>query len=124
MQKREILQANAALDNLRQNLDMKKLAKEILSEENYARFMKSYKYTFWFQLLGTVSGFLVPSIILFILFHDAAVVALGLAIGVIWMVLWMIISQCIPQSRIYRKFAKWYRQKNASIQELDKIFYL
>ena len=35
MQKRDLIQANASLENLRQNLDMKDFAKEILLEENY-----------------------------------------------------------------------------------------
>ena len=33
MQKRDLIQANASLENLRQNLDMKDFAKEILLEE-------------------------------------------------------------------------------------------
>ena len=37
MQKRDLIQANASLENLRQNLDMKDFAKEILLEENYNR---------------------------------------------------------------------------------------
>ena len=35
MKKRDLIQANASLENLRQNLDMKDFAKEILLEENY-----------------------------------------------------------------------------------------
>ncbi len=33
MQKRDLIQANASLENLRQNLDMKDFAKEILLEK-------------------------------------------------------------------------------------------
>lgn len=43
MQKRDLIQANASLENLRQNLDMKDFAKEILLEENYNKFIRSYK---------------------------------------------------------------------------------
>lgn len=43
MQKRDLIQANASLENLRQNLDMKDIAKEILLEENYNKFIRSYK---------------------------------------------------------------------------------
>ena len=39
MQKRDLIQANASLENLRQNLDMKDFAKEILLEENYNKFI-------------------------------------------------------------------------------------
>ena len=45
MQKRDLIQANASLENLRQNLDMKDFAKEILLEENYNKFIRSYKFT-------------------------------------------------------------------------------
>ena len=41
---------------MRQNMDMKKFAKEVLLDENYKKFMKSYKFTFWSQLLGILSG--------------------------------------------------------------------
>ena len=44
MQKRDLIQANASLENLRQNLDMKDFAKEILLEENYNKFIRSYKF--------------------------------------------------------------------------------
>ena len=46
MQKRDLIQANASLENLRQNLDMKDIAKEILLEENYNKFIRSYKFLF------------------------------------------------------------------------------
>ena len=46
MQKRDLIQANASLENLRQNLDMKDIAKEILLEENYNKFIRSYKFQF------------------------------------------------------------------------------
>ena len=90
MQKRDLIQANASLENLRQNLDMKDFAKEILLEENYNKFIRSYKFTFWFQLIGGV---------------------------------WMLLSMVIPPTRIYRKFAKWYRKSDVSIRDLDEIFY-
>lgn len=51
MQKRDLIQANASLENLRQNLDMKDIAKEILLEENYNKFIRSYK--FQFAVLGS-----------------------------------------------------------------------
>lgn len=53
MQKRDLIQANASLENLRQNLDMKDIAKEILLEENYNKFIRSYK----FQFVGAVMFF-------------------------------------------------------------------
>ena len=46
MQKKDLIQANASLENLRQNLDMKDIAKEILLEENYNKFIRSYKFQF------------------------------------------------------------------------------
>ena len=104
------------------NLEIKTLAKEILKEENYIRFMKSYKFTFWFQAIGILAGFIVPSIIFLILFKDTIYLAFSAAIGIFWMISWLIISQCIPQTRIYRQFAKWYRKKDTSIKDLEKIF--
>ena len=50
MQKRDLIQANASLENLRQNLDMKDIAKEILLEENYNKFIRSYKFLFVEQI--------------------------------------------------------------------------
>lgn len=50
MQKRDLIQANASLENLRQNLDMKDIAKEILLEENYNKFIRSYKFKFVEQI--------------------------------------------------------------------------
>ena len=67
MQKRDLIQANASLENLRQNLDMKDFAKEILLEENYNKFIRSYKFTFWFQLIGVLAGFIVPSVVFLLL---------------------------------------------------------
>lgn len=123
MQKRDFIQANASLENLRQNLEMKEFAKEILLEENYNKFMKSYRFTFWFQLLGILAGFIVPSVILLIAFKDITYCFLGVTIGILWMCIWMPFSLVIPSTRIYRKFAKWYRKRNVSIQDLDEIFY-
>ena len=80
MQKRDIIQANASLDNLRKNLEIKEFAKEILLEENYTKFMKSYKFTFWLQLLGVSAGFVVPSVVLLIIFKDIAYCAFGAVI--------------------------------------------
>lgn len=57
MQKRDLIQANASLENLRQNLDMKDIAKEILLEENYNKFIRSYK----FQFVSFTSGQLAPN---------------------------------------------------------------
>ena len=120
---RNLATTNAALDNMRQNMDMKALAKEVLREENYERFIKSYKFTFWFQLLGTLCGFLIPSVILVLIYKDALMITFGAAIGIIWMIIWLVISQFIPQTKLYRKFARWYRKENSSLQELDLIFY-
>lgn len=102
---------------------MKSMAKEILLEENYIKFMKSYKFTFWFQLLGTLAGFIVPSVVLCIIFKDIMLFLIGVTMGVFWMAIWLTISMLIPPTRIYRKFAKWYRKKDASLDELDVIFY-
>ena len=123
MQKKDIIQANASLDNLRQNLGMKEFAKEILLEENYIKFMNSYKFTFCFQLLGILAGFIVPSAVLFIIFKDITYCSFGAAIGILWMCIWLPLSLLIPPTRIYRNFAKWYRNRHSTIDELDIIFY-
>lgn len=120
---RDIIAANASLDNMRQNMDMKRFAKEVLLEENYVKFMKSYKFTFWFQLLGILSGFLIPSVVILIFTKNIDFLAFGLAIGILWICIWLPISLLMPQTKIYRKFAKWFRKKHATIDELDVIFY-
>lgn len=116
-------QTCASLNNMRENMDMKNMAKEILLEENYLKYMKSYKFTFWAQLLGTLAGFVVPSAVLYLLFKDMAYCLFGVAIGVLWICVWLPLSLVMPQTRIYRKFAKWYRNKHATLDELDDIFY-
>ncbi len=116
-------QVYASLNNMRENMDMESIAKAILLEENYIKFMKSYKFTFWFQLLGILAGFIVPSVVLYVIFKDIIFIAFGVAIGIFWMIIWFIISMLIPPTKIYRKFAKWYRKKDASLDELDVIFY-
>lgn len=118
-----IAQINASLQNMRENMDMRKLAKEILCEEDYTKFIKSYKFTFWFQLIGILAGFAVPSIILLVVFKDTSFLAFGAAIGILWMCIWLPLSLLIPPTKIYRKFAKWYRSRNSSIDELNIIFY-
>lgn len=122
MDMRDIISAYASLDNMRQNMNMKRFAKEVLLEENYVKFMKSYKFTFWFQLLGVLSGLLIPSVIIFILTKDINYLAFGLAIGILWTCIWLPISLLMPQTKIYRKFAKWFRKKHATIDELNEIF--
>ena len=112
MQKRDLIQANASLENLRQNLDMKDFAKEILLEENYNKFIRSYKFTFWFQLIGVLAGFIVPSVVLLVIFKEFLYCAFGATIGIFWMCVWMLLSMVIPPTRIYRKFAKWYRKSD------------
>ena len=96
MQKRDLIQANASLENLRQNLDMKDIAKEILLEENYNKFIRSYKFTFWFQLIGVLAGFIVPSVVLLIIFKEFIYCAFGATIGIFWMCVWMMLSMVIP----------------------------
>ena len=49
MQKRDLIQANASLENLRQNLDMKDFAKEILLEENHNKFIDHTNLHFGFN---------------------------------------------------------------------------
>lgn len=112
-----------SLENARQNMAMKAFAREVLLEENYEKFIKSYKFMFWFQLLGVLAGFLVPSVLLVVIMQDMAYAAFGAAIGIIWMIIWMLISLVIPQGRIYRNFSKWFRKRHAKINELDAIFY-
>ena len=107
----------------RQNLDMKDLSKEILLEENYNKFIRSYKFTFWFQLIGVLAGFIVPSVVLLVIFKEFIYCAFGATIGIFWMCVWMLLSMVIPPTRIYRKFAKWYRKSDVSIRDLDEIFY-
>lgn len=123
MKKRDLIQAGASLDNLRQNLNTKALAKEILLEENYVRFIKSYRFTFLFQLLGTLAGFFIPSIVLLILFRDIIYCAFGAVIGILWMCLWLPVTLLLPPTKIYRKFAKWHKNSHSTINELDIIFY-
>lgn len=116
-------QTHASLDHMRQNMDMKNMAKEILPEENYVKFMKSYRFTFWFQLLGTLAGFIIPPAVLYLVYRDISYCALGAAFGILWMCIWLPFSLLIPPTRIYRKFAKWFRDEHATMDELNVIFY-
>lgn len=102
---------------------MKELAKEILLEENYVKFLKSYKFTFWFQLLGVLAGLVVPFVVFLIVFRDIVYCTFGAAIGILWMCIWLPLSLIIPPTRIYRAFAKWYKKRDVSVQDLDEIFY-
>jgi hypothetical protein len=123
MDKRDILSAYSSLENARQNMEMKRFAKEVLLEENYEKFMKSYKFMFWFQLIGIIAGFIIPSAVIVIISQDLSYLAFGAAFGILWMCIWLIISQFIPQGKIYRKFAKWFRKKSSTLDELNVIFY-
>lgn len=89
----------------------------------YNKFIRSYKFTFWFQLIGVLAGFIVPSVVLLIIFKEFIYCAFGATIGIFWMCVWMMLSMVIPPTRIYRKFAKWYRKSDVSIRDLDEIFY-
>ena len=103
MQKRDLIQANASLENLRQNLDMKDFAKEILLEENYNKFIRSYKFTFWFQLIGVLAGFIVPSVVLLVIFKEFIYCAFGATIGIFWMCVWMLLSMVIPPTDCFHR---------------------
>ncbi len=92
MQKSDLIQANASLENLRQNLDMKDFAKEILLEENYNKFIRSYKFTFWFQLIGVLAGFIVPSVVLLIIFKEFIYCAFWCNYRNFWMCVWMMLK--------------------------------
>ena len=89
----------------------------------YNKFIRSYKFTFWFQLIGVLAGFIVPSVVLLVIFKEFIYCAFGAAIGIFCMCVWMPLSMVIPPTRIYRKFAKWYRKSDVSIRDLDEIFY-
>ena len=118
-----MISAYASLDNARQNMEMKKFAKEVLLEENYEKFIKSYKFMFWFQLICILSGFILPSFLMLIIFEDISYVAFGGCLGIFWMCIWLPISMLMPQGKIYRKFSKWFRKEHATLDELDVIFY-
>ena len=119
----DIARANASLENMRENMEMKKFAKEILLEENYVKFMKSYKFTFWFQLIGMLAGFIIPCTVFWVIYKKFEYCLFGAAFGILWMCIWLTISMIIPQTKIYRKFAKWFRNRNSTLDELDVIFY-
>ena len=123
MDKGDMISAYASLDNARQNMEMKKFAKEVLLEENYEKFIKSYKFMFWFQLIGILSGFILPSFLMLIIFEDISYVAFGVCLGIFWMCIWLPISMLMPQGKIYRKFSKWFRKEHATLDELDVIIY-
>lgn len=100
------LSAYTSLNNMGENMEMKEFAKELLLEENYIKFIKSYNFTFKFQLFGTLGVFLIPCIILLILTNEIAYMTFGVVIGLVWMIFWVIISLLIPPTQIYRKFDK------------------
>lgn len=83
----------------------------------------NYKFMFWFQLVGTLAGFGIPCAVLILIFQDISYMAFGAAIGIVLLPIMFLISMLMPQGRIYRKFAKWYRNRHSTIGELDVIFY-
>lgn len=118
----DIAGVHASLENMRDNMAMEEFAKEVLLEENYIKFIKSYKFTFWFQLLGTLAGFIVPCAVFFMVYKEWKYCVFGVAIGIFWMCIWLMISMIIPPTKIYRRFAKWFRKRNSSLDELKVIF--
>lgn len=112
-----------SIENMRENMQMKRFAKEVLLEENYIKFIKSYKFMFWFQLVGIIAGFLIPSSLIFIVTTDISLAMFGLVFGIVWMIICLIISMVMPQGKIYRRFAKWFRKRHSSLDELNIIFY-
>ena len=119
----DIARAHASLENMRENMEMKKLAKEILPEKNYVKFMKSYRFTFWFQLLGMIAGFLIPCTILLVIYKNFAYCLFGAVFGILFMCIWLTISMIIPQTKIYRRFAKWFRNEHSTLDELETVFH-
>ena len=116
-------QTYTSLENMRNNMVMKQFAKEVLLEENYIKFIKSYKFTFWFQLIGILAGFIIPCVVFLVIFKQFEYCLFGASFGIFWTCIWLPVSMFIPQTKIYRKFAKWFRKNNATLDELDAIFY-
>ena len=114
--------AYGSLRNATENVKMKVYAKEILLEENYEKFIKSFKYMFWFQITGILAGFIVPCVVIFIATRNMDYAVCGLSIGIFWAIIWMILSMFVPKGRIYRDFAKWYRNSPDRLDDLEAIF--
>ena len=108
---------------LQQSFRFAVFPKQLISFNPSNKFIRSYKFTFWFQLIGVLAGFIVPSVVLLVIFKEFIYCAFGATIGIFWMCVWMLLSMVIPPTRIYRKFAKWYRKSDVSIRDLDEIFY-
>lgn len=120
----KMISALGALENARKNMQMKNFAKEVLLEENYEKFMKSYKFMYRFQLYGTLAGFIIPAMVILIITKNIEYMLVGSGvIGLPWMCIWLLISMLMPQGKIYRKFAKWYRKEHVTLDDLDFIFY-
>lgn len=117
----DLAQANASLDNMMQNMEMKEFAKQVLLDENYIRFMKSYNFLFRAQVIGCVAGAVVPTVALLLAFPGTELWLIGLCIGIFWACIWLPCSLLFPQVKIYRQFAKWFK-KRGSLSDLDRIF--
>ncbi|MCD7768670.1 MAG: hypothetical protein LUH36_00910 [Oscillospiraceae bacterium] len=114
--------------DVRERMDSRQFARELLTEENYLRYLKSCEFTTKGLFIGFLAGYLVPVIVLFMITGDMGVAALfGVSFGVIWMLIWglfwLIVCRIAPQGKIHREFGKWYKDPDATIGELDVIFY-
>jgi hypothetical protein len=123
MKTSDIISASGSLENALENMEMKAFAKEVLLEENYEKFIKSYRFMFWFQLIGCLAGFIIPSVVLVMITQEVSYLAFGAFIGILWACVWLMISLFVPQGKICRKFTKWFRKRGGSLKELDEIFY-
>ncbi len=117
-----IARINGILENQAANMNAKEMAKEILTEENYNKFMKSYKTTYWLQLGGVIACFIISCAIFLIIFRQWDVCLIGIAFGIILSFIWLLITLILPQTRIYIKFTNWCKKAKPSLEELDEIF--
>lgn len=118
----EIARINTLLENQAANMNAKELAKEILSEENYNKYMKSYKTTYWLQLGGVTACLIIPCAIFLLIYKRWDVCLIAVAFGIILSFIWLLVTLILPQTRIYIKFTKWCKKSKPSLEELDEIF--
>lgn len=109
-------------NNIANNADMISYAKNILSKENYQKFIYSYKFTFWLQLIGMLAGFIIPTIIFLLIYKNFIYCIFAVSIGIFWMCIWLPVSLLFPQTKIYRRFSKMFRNNKINSDELNSIF--
>lgn len=111
-----------AANNIKRNISLFRVAKDILLEINYQRFVESYKYMMKMLYTGLILLMVIPAVIFIVLTGNIQTGLLGVASVIIFLPIWIIIVSKLPKSRIAQEFSKWHASGDSSLRALDHIF--